>query len=95
MIESMELFFATYKNIALAFYTFMTFVGVCVAIIFRLVTMYKNKIKDAQEDAMRGQRHEFQAEYFDLQENRQTWLIKQVIQQNREIDRIKSTLLKQ
>jgi hypothetical protein len=69
-VNEIEIFFSTYKNTAMAFYSFVGFIGVMTAVIFRLRSMYNSRIDAAKNEAKTDQRHEFQAGYFDIQENR-------------------------
>lgn len=70
-MNEIELFFETYKNTALAFYSFAGFIVGLSAIAYRVNAIFKDKIEDAVEDARIEQRHQFQAGYFDVQEARQ------------------------
>lgn len=91
-MEKIELFFATWKNTALAFYSFAGFLGVCTAIAFRLRAMYKKRIIEVQEEAKLDQRQEFQAGYFDLQEKRYDRMLDRMIEIEKELVKIKQCL---
>jgi len=93
-MEEIELFFTTWKNTALAFYSFFGFLGVCTAIAFRLRAMYKKRINEVQEEAKLDQRQEFQAGYFDLQENRYDRMQDRMIEIEKELIHIKHLLSK-
>lgn len=69
-MNEIELFFTTYKNTAMAVMSFITFIGILTAVIFRLKSMFSGYIEKAVEKGKTDQRHEFQAGYFDIQENR-------------------------
>ncbi len=91
-MEAIELFFTTWKNTALAFYSFFGFLGVCTAIVFRVRAMYKKRIEEVQKEAQLDQRHEFQAGYFDLQENRYNRMQDRMIEIEKELIHIKHLL---
>lgn len=69
-MEQIEQFFTNYEKTAMAFYTFAAFLGVLTAIAFRLHTLYKRHLERKIDEGKVAQRHEFQAGYFDLQEQR-------------------------
>ncbi len=63
MIEEVELFFATYKNTAWAFFS-------SVAFIWAMIKIGLSVYKAIANRANLAQRHKFQAGYFDTQEAR-------------------------
>ena len=93
-MEAIEIFFTTWKNTALAFYSFFGFLGVCTAIAFRLRAMYKRRIDEAQAEAKLDQRHVFQAGYFDVQEKRYDRMLDRMIEIEKELRDINNLLSK-
>lgn len=91
-MEAIEIFFTTWKNTALAFYSFFGFLGVCTAIAFRLRAMYKRRIDEAQEDAKLDQRHTFQAGYFDVTEKRYDRMLDRMIEIEKDLVKINAIL---
>ncbi len=91
-MELLDNFLGQYKNIAMAFYTFTLFVAACTAIAFRLRAMYKKRIEEIQTEAKLGQRQEFQAGYFDLQENRYDRLADRMIEIEKDLVILKHLL---
>jgi len=87
-----ELFFETYKNLAMAFYTFTAFTGIVIGIIFSLYRMHKSHVNQRCEEAKTEQRHEFQAGYFDLQERRYDEMLKRLIEIEKTLTTRDSTL---
>lgn len=91
-MNEIELFFETYKNTALAFYSFAGFIVGLSAIAYRINAMLKSKIDDAVEDAKIEQRHEFQAGYFDVQEARYNRMLDNYILLSKEMARMKGEI---
>lgn len=69
-MDKIELFFVTWKNTAWAFFSFVAFVVAMGKILFMLRTLYKDHVDKMVEKALLNQRHEFQAQYFDVGEER-------------------------
>ena len=62
-MNEVEIFFATYKNTAWAFFSSIAFIWAMIKICLSIYRAIENRAK-------LGQRHEFQAGYFDTQEAR-------------------------
>ena len=57
MMESIELFFATYEKTALAFMSFTTFIGICSAVFYRAhIIIGKKKDIKAKADSATSER---------------------------------------